>query len=708
LPGLFLYNELRDPRQINLRYETPWFSELLLVNLKRIFLKLGWGSLVGVFLSVLMGFLCTRTNLWPELEFKSYDWPFLLRAPITPTEAIMVYMDDESHTVLGQPFNKPWDRQLHARLLDRLREDPTRAVVFDIVFSDPADTCLTNNTLPDEVFARAIQANGRVILAADVVPAGYGETLVKGNRIYPPIPELIDATAMIASAETHPEKDLLIRRHLPQSKKEDQIPGLSWAAAEMVGASVTAKPDARFAPRWLNDYGAPTTITNVSYHRALSTNDVPLGTFRDKVVFVGARIFTKFAGQRKDEYPHPYAALSPYKFMPGVEIQATQFLNLVRGDWLGRLSERAEFFTTMLLCVVLGYGFVQLRPTVVTAVAVVAGAGVAVAGYYSFKELRVWFPWVIIEVIILTAWLWSVAYNSLTLLFQKRLLEQSLSMYLSPKLVKKFAGQPELLKPGAEKQMLTILFSDIEGFTTISEGMDSDDLATLMNRYFENAVSKCIHLTDGTVVKYIGDAIFAFWNAPEHQLDHAARACEAALLLSKQVVTFSKNETTWCLRTRIGLHAGVANVGNFGSHTRVDYTALGESINLASRMEGLNKYMGTGVLITRDTEALVRDRFVTRYLGELRLKGFEKAVGVYELVAGVGQPDGSAEAREAFAAALKLFREKRFDEAETAFHRVLALKPNDGPAKFYLARLDEFRTHTPPADWAGEIELKEK
>jgi adenylate cyclase len=272
-------------------------------------------------------------------------------------------------------------------------------------------------------------------------------------------------------------------------------------------------------------------------------------------------------------------------------------------------------------------------------------------------------------------------------------------------LVKQFARDPELLKPGAKKQLLTILFSDIAGFTTISEGMDSDQLALSMNAYFQTAVQNCIFSTEGTVVKYIGDAIFAFWNAPEAQGDHAYRACEAALLFRDQPPQFMNAQE---LITRIGLHTGVANVGNFGSMQRVDYTALGENINLASRMEGLNKFLGTRVLITDDTQKVAGSKIVTRYLGLFRLKGFEKAVGVHELSGRAEEEDKSRDLRERFAQALAVLATKDFAAAEAAFRRVLEISPKDGPSEFYLEEIKELRATPLPADWKGEIILKDK
>src|SRR5208337_4802808 len=206
----------------------------------------------------------------------------------------------------------------------------------------------------------------------------------------------------------------------------------------------------------------------------------------------------------------------------------------------------------------------------------------------------------------------------------------------------------------------------------------------------------CIHETDGTVVKYIGDAIFAFWNAPDPQGDHAFLACDAALRFRALPVQIVNGRE---LVTRIGLHTGVANVGNFGSTARVDYTAIGENINLASRMEGLNKYLGTRVLITADTQQAAGPRLATRYMGLFRLKGFERAVGVYELIARQEQEGASRPLREGFAAALEHLTRREFDAAEAAFRQVLEISPEDGPSKFYLEQIIELRATELPADW---------
>jgi adenylate cyclase len=359
--------------------------------------------------------------------------------------------------------------------------------------------------------------------------------------------------------------------------------------------------------------------------------------------------------------------------------------------------------------VLCGFSFIKLRPSLVTPLALLSVFAVAIAGYQCANRLLIWFPWAILSLIVVPiAWGWSVLYNSIVLYIQQRLLRETLSRILPPKLVKIFANRPEFLKTGAEKQLVTILFSDIANFTSLSEGMDSDELAKLVNSYFDRAVPSCIFQTDGAVMKFIGDSIFAIWNATEPQPDHQLRACRAALLLRDQMVGFTIGNSTESLRTRIGLHTGVANVGNFGSTERFGYDAIGENVNLASRMEGLNKYLGTDVLITGDTCREVAGQLVTRRLGLFRLKGFEKAVEVHELISELDKAAESQAWRGLFAKGLECFERKSFEQAEANLRRTLEAKPADGPSKFYLERIAELREQTGAGEWTGIIELKEK
>jgi adenylate cyclase len=276
-------------------------------------------------------------------------------------------------------------------------------------------------------------------------------------------------------------------------------------------------------------------------------------------------------------------------------------------------------------------------------------------------------------------------------------------------MVPRILKDPDIMKPGAIKKDLSILFSDIANFTAMSEGMDPDELARRMNGYFERAVTDCIQEAEGTVVKFIGDSIFAIWNAPIDKENHREFACLGAIKLRDGVCeSFADLKTPRPVRTRIGLHSGEANVGNFGSSRRVDYTAFGENVNLASRMEGLNKYLGTDILVTGQVLDPVKDKFVARFLGRFILKGFAKAFDVHELLSTRDKEEESRILREVYERALKLFREKKFEEAEEAFKQVFNVKPEDGPTHYYLKQLKTLDPGAIPADWDGAIELTEK
>ena len=270
--------------------------------------------------------------------------------------------------------------------------------------------------------------------------------------------------------------------------------------------------------------------------------------------------------------------------------------------------------------------------------------------------------------------------------------------------VKQLLKQPDLLKPGAKLQRVSILFTDISNYSLISESTVLKDLEKMLNQYFEAALG-AVHETEGTVIKLIGDAIFAVWNTPEEQADHQERACRTALRLKDQLILYDAQNKNAPMKTRAGLHTGEALVGNFGSTQRFDYTVMGDAVNLAARLEGLNKHLGTLILATRDFQMAIEDRFVTRSVGVFRFKGIARGVQVFEMV---GTPD-CAEAtkswREAFGDGLHKFR-RRIRGSREGFRRNAAAECQDGPSQFYLRQIKRFHDK-PPDEWTGEVSLDE-
>lgn len=679
------------------------------MNLRKVF-QSSIGGLIGIALAAGIGAILVLTPIGKGLIRTSYDLFFQPRPNIDSTEAIVIYMDDDSHLELKQSYIQPWDRRLHAKLINRLKEYGAKVIVFDIVFSDPR----TDDPEMDKTLAEAMQNHGNVALGADYVPTLEGQA---ARQVRPPLELFDEEAASIGVVELFTDDDFVVRTLFP-GEERDLIRSLAWASAELADAKATHVENDQeiFKERWINYYGPPRHLPGVSYHRVVTDDPSSKASpdlFKDKIVFIGAHIITYLQGERKDEYRSPYSYWvtrgTADKFMPGVEIQATAFLNFLRGDWLTRLPRSRETAMIVVFGIVFGFAIAQLRPFYAALVSLVTAVLICGFSYWVFSSKLMWFPWVIpVAVQLPIALSWSVLFNSINMYVQKRLMEQSLSMYVSPFRVKQISKDAKFLKPGAEKQEVSILFSDIANFTNMSEGMDSDKLANLMNTYFETTVGECIHPTQGTVVKFIGDAIFAMWNAPEFQENHRELACRGALLLRDSASKFKFEDSNLVIRTRIGLHCGVANVGNFGSSTRVDYTALGENINLAARMESLNKHLGTDLLITGEIFSTVRDKFFTRFCGNLKLKGFEKAVEVHELLGTLDQAGGTTEWCESYATALKHFQEGEFDAAESGFRGTIDIRGNDGPSKFFLNQIEEFRIHPPPANWNGVVELKEK
>ena len=319
------------------------------MNVRKLF-RFGLGGIVGACLAVSAGLVLLPYG--KGLINHSYSLLFGPRPHVNANEVVLVYMDDDSFEKLKQPYvSPPWDRNLHAKLIDRLKADGAKAVVFDIVFSDP----LTNNPGADQNLARAMKEFGKVIVAADYAKTASGVKEVKSKSIMPPFDLIAENVANLGTADLDTDDDFIVRK-LNVGERDDQVFPMGWAAAELVGANVTKiqEPEKRFAERWINYYGPPGHLPSISYYKAISdyravtgeTDALESGFFRDKVVYVGSRLLTFGAGERKDEYRSPHYLLqsksSESLFMAGVEVQATTFLNLLRGDWLTRLPKMQE------------------------------------------------------------------------------------------------------------------------------------------------------------------------------------------------------------------------------------------------------------------------------------------------------------------------------------------------------------------------------
>ncbi|HEX5752799.1 MAG TPA: adenylate/guanylate cyclase domain-containing protein [Archangium sp.] len=297
------------------------------------------------------------------------------------------------------------------------------------------------------------------------------------------------------------------------------------------------------------------------------------------------------------------------------------------------------------------------------------------------------------------------AFNEMVLgLRQRDQIHGLFKRYLNPQVVDELIRNPEKAAPGGERRELTVLFSDLVGFTSMSEEMSPEALVDVLNGYFERA-TEVLGEHGATLDKFIGDAIMCFWNAPLPQEDHAARACLTALRLVAVVDTLApKLEARGLARLdcRIGLNTGPGVVGNIGSRAAQDYTVIGDTVNLASRLEGAAKVYGTRILASEETVRAARGTVLARELDLLRVKGRQLPVRVYELVDVAGAPPPAHLAR--FAEGLALYRARRFTEALEHFRA----SPGDPPSRVFAARCEASLRQPPPEDWDGVFSLDTK
>lgn len=655
--------------------------------------------LAGMLLAAGMGWLAFNARIGAPLARLSYDMMFRFRNADLPADEIrLVDIDEASSTELGQPRSGVWSRALHARLLRRLTADGAKAVFFDVIFDQPSE-----EPGEDEEFAAAIRENGRVFLGGRLDQATeQRESSVMLEQVKLPIPLLRKAARGRGTVALLLDPDKAARQIHPGT---EQIAPATWEMARFLGASLPGSFEERAAPRWLNYYSPAGAMAHVSFHRALQADGVAPDFFKDKIVFIGARNRLAKLNGGNDEFAVPWTRGGGF-FMPGAEVHANILLNYLHGTWLKRGDHATEAGFVVLVGLVVGGLLAGLRPMM----AALCGLGFAVAtlagALWWFEHHLVWYNWLVpvaIQTPVAIAWSWASNY---TLEARRRAeIRRAFALYLSPHMADRIADSQVNLSPGGELVEATVVFTDLEGFTRLSEELgDPAKLSQVLIEYFTNTTQHVL-ASQGTVIKYIGDAVFAAWGAPLADPAHAANAVTAAwnMALSSEIKVQGRH-----LVTRVGINTGQMLAGNLGSKFRFDYTLIGDAVNFASRLESLNKHFGTRVLLSESTHARLTGQFKTRLLGSFVVVGKSQPVPIHELLGPA--TDGPKESwLVLFAEGLAAFQRADFDQADALFRRIETEKgAPDGPAQFYLKTIPEFRTRTLAPDWTGAIELAGK
>jgi adenylate cyclase len=696
-------------------------------------------GLIGASVAILF-FLPGWLDVW---EAKTWDWRVNAMAkPAPTTDKIRLILLDQNSLDWAKEesgLGWPWPREVYSAIIQFCQRSGAKVLAFDVIFTEPSKYGVAD----DQAFAAAIRDFkyfvGTVSLSQTAgserrwpafVPEptlnilGLDEWMAAtGTGAYPrasfPIPEISAVAGILGNVHLNPDRDNVYRRaalfHVFDGKTLPSLALGCYLAAQPGASSKITRGrfsiDNRDIP--IDDRGnAILTFrgppgTHKTYSAAsviqselrIANGEMPTITepdpFKDAYVFFGFSAPGLF-----DLRPTPLSGV-----YPGVEINATILDNLLANDFIRPVPMAFVIGLTLLVALLAGL-----------ATSSVSGIARSVMVYVFFILLPVilcliayregfWLPLVVQETgVAVTLFSAGLIYYT-TEGRQKMFIKNAFKQYLSPAVIEELIQNPERLKLGGERRLLSIFFSDLEGFTSISEGLDPEALTGLLNDYL-SAMTDIIHEEGGTVDKYEGDAIIAFWNAPLEQPDHARRSVSAALRCQERLAVMRpafRERLGRDLNMRIGVNSGLAVVGNMGSHTRFDYTMIGDAVNLAARLEGINKQFGTYTLISQSTMEQMEGAFPVRELSRVAVVGRREPVVVYEPL----QPQDVEQRQNQlakFSEGLTLYYQGDFAGAEVVFSE---LAGEDPPARAYMTKCRQLIDY-PPDQWQGVWDITTK
>lgn len=638
--------------------------------------------------------LLLLTPTWRTVEDRAFDLAATLLPPAVPDQPriVVVAIDEPSFAELGSRW--PWPRGVHGQLVDALAAAGAAAIGFDVIFAEPS--------LPEEdaALADAIARSGRVVLASDEAVVRSEHTL-QTVRIEP-LPELALAGAQSGFVGVELDRDGILRRLPP---RHDLFAARLLEAAGLRPSPIgPAPPLLRFLPQ---GHGFRT----VSYYQALDPPAfLPPDLLRGAIVLVGLVVKTTPEPNQlpADSFLTPLLGSQDH-LMAGVEVQANAVANLAHGLPLRPASLPLRLGLLTVFVALAAWGLGSWAPG--RAVAVLAAAAVAAAGLTSAFLLwqDTWLP-------PLLPWLGTagvvLAEGAAAVISERRgrrWIKDAFGRYLSPELVDILARDPSRLHLGGERRVMTFLFCDIRGFTNLSEQLQGEPerLTSIINRFL-TTMTAAIRARRGTIDKFMGDCVMAFWNAPLDDPDHAANAVQCALEMETALGRLNAEltqEGIASLRIGIGINTGPCVVGNMGSQERFAYSVMGDAVNLASRLEGLGKLYGVTIVVGEATAAAVpADRFGLLELDLVAVKGKAEPVRVFTLLS---QPLSAALA-EAQSGLLAAYRGGDVASARAALARAHAGGAPEKLCGLYDGRVEELGSRPVPAGWDGVLRLDSK
>jgi len=661
------------------------------------------------------------SRLLERADLLLYDLHFSWRGDQPASgKTVLILMDQESAAELKR-LKGSWSRGHVARALDNLCEADAGVIGLDMVFFAPGQ-----ETAEDDALAAAMDRCGNVVLAKFVAEEGKAEISA--------LPRFQEAMLGEGFINMFPDRDGVLRK-IPFFSARPSPEGLILSPAfslEMVRAFLNLDFELDFkkdhfrigAPEGKNlvlpypdlrihFYGGTGAFQHLSFADVVH-NRFDKGIVKGKIVLIGSSLATD-----KDFFATPFsdhdgdAKKYREKFgevvdnirarTVGVACHAQAIETMLNGQFIRTLPEK--FILAMILALgILGIGFYAQRSGALPGLVIflITGAGLIGISHLFFVRRLLWIEVVFPVVIVALQYLSGIALQRAYSRQKTRLVTGLFGKYVSRDIVTDILkGNIDVSLAGSSREV-TVLFSDLRGFTTISEGLAPHETGLLLNAYFD-AMIPIVFEHGGTLDKLMGDAIMAFFGAPGEVKDHPRKAAETALEMTRRLADLKRSRTEkgiGQLVAGIGLNTGVVTVGNLGSQHFMDYTVIGDAVNLGSRLEGLNKTYGTSIIVSEFTAQRLDRRFVLRELDRVRVKGKAELVGIFELVGfREGLSEETVDVIETFQAGLKLYREREWERAREIFDRVLDKRPGDGPSVLYMERISRLLKGPPDPDW---------
>lgn len=523
-------------------------------------------------------------------------------------DIVIIAIDSKSLATIGR---WPWSREVHAKIIDQLRSVNPQLVGYDVVFAHPEDQTV-DNQLADNLQL----AQFPIVLAAEAV---YVRGQNQPKTLNTPLAIFAKAPNTLVGLVNIPVDRDGLARFFPEPLQLAGQDGLPFAQV------VAAKLNVELAKqnRQLTNFAGPAgSFPTYSVSDWLAGN-IPKEKLQHKIILIGAT-----ASLLRDTVLVP----APKPVLAGVEWHANVIDNLLLNRSKAVINPLIPWLVSLILAIGLLVALSKVQPPLISLTLL----GLIVA--FPMGSLIAW----------RSGWAWPFLSNSLSAvaLFvfhglyrwyqaeaEKRYIKQTFKNYFSPQVMEVILKDPSLLRLGGQRQEVTILFSDIRSFTTITESLPPEKLTELLHQYFSEMTEEIL-AANGVLDKFIGDAIMAFWGAPLSQPDHADRATQAALGMIKRLTALQPKwlqEGYPLVDIGIGINTGVVTVGNMGSHKRFDYTVIGDDVNAAARLEGLNKEYKSHIIMADATLKKLTVKVTTKLLGDILVKGKTKPIKIYQV-----------------------------------------------------------------------------